>query len=234
MRDQYAGDISDYIKFSFLQAVVPKDAVLGVAWYYVQGHDGRQDGRHIEYCSEDKWQTLNEHLHTKLCGLAVRSIQALEQLPIWNSATVFHRTPLNGLHDRKNWADEMCSNLSKSDFIFIDPDNGISLKDQVEEKHASLKEISALTKGGRSLVFIRFPHQNTKHLVQLDDLHAALKEFRPVTLRTCVRVSIENGKKVPRIRWFTILNGDDEAIARVRMFSKKLSSIEDVTTDLEI
>jgi hypothetical protein len=35
MRDQYAGDISDYLKFSFLRQVVPETHQLGIAWYYV-------------------------------------------------------------------------------------------------------------------------------------------------------------------------------------------------------
>ena len=61
MRDQYAGDISDFFKFSFLRAVVPDDAVLGVAWYYVQRHDGGPDGRQIEYWSEDRWRVLDPH-----------------------------------------------------------------------------------------------------------------------------------------------------------------------------
>ena len=58
MRDRYGGDISDFFKFSFLRAVVPDDAVLGVAWYYVQWHDGGPDGRQIEYWSEDRWRVL--------------------------------------------------------------------------------------------------------------------------------------------------------------------------------
>jgi hypothetical protein len=32
MRDQYAGDISDFLKFSFLREVIPDNHALGVAW----------------------------------------------------------------------------------------------------------------------------------------------------------------------------------------------------------
>jgi hypothetical protein len=42
MRDQYAGDISDVLKFAFLRALAGKDRTLGIAWYYAPGDDGRK------------------------------------------------------------------------------------------------------------------------------------------------------------------------------------------------
>ena len=99
MRDQYAGDISDFFKFSFLRAVVPDDAVLGVAWYYVQRHDGGPDGRQIEYWSEDRWRVLDDKVFFALSGLTIRSVEALEKLPIWKVKTLFHRTPLPALEE---------------------------------------------------------------------------------------------------------------------------------------
>jgi hypothetical protein len=234
MRDQYAGDISDYIKFSFLRTIVPISAVLGVAWYYVRGHDGRPDGQHTEYCSEDQWKKLDENLYFELCGLPVRSVRSLEQLAIWDTKTLFHRVPLQASCDRKIWTDEMCDTLSKSDFVFIDPDNGVSFENRVGEKHASFREISALANGGRPLVFIRFPHRMAKHLDQLSELHSVLKDYNPATLQTCVLVPNSKGGKTPKIRWFTLLNGDDESLANVRKFTKLLNSIENVVAKVTI
>lgn len=34
MRDQYAGDVSDFLKFAFLRALAGEDRILGIAWYY--------------------------------------------------------------------------------------------------------------------------------------------------------------------------------------------------------
>ena len=48
MRDQYAGDVSDYLKFSFLKTIVGQTRQLGIAWYYCDRNDGRADGRHRE------------------------------------------------------------------------------------------------------------------------------------------------------------------------------------------
>ena len=43
MRDQYAGDVSDVLKFALLRALARQDRTLGVAWYYAPGDDGRPD-----------------------------------------------------------------------------------------------------------------------------------------------------------------------------------------------
>jgi integrase len=64
MRDQYAGDISDLLKFAFLRAIAGDDKAIGVGWYYNSTHDGLQDGRHREYCGEKKWESLDRALLT--------------------------------------------------------------------------------------------------------------------------------------------------------------------------
>ena len=73
MRDQYAGDISDLLKFCFLRALIDTDRTLGMAWYYVPGDDGRQDGRHLEWREDAAWQVLDADLHDNLSGLPERS-----------------------------------------------------------------------------------------------------------------------------------------------------------------
>jgi len=79
MRDQYAGDVSDVLKFAFLRALAGADRKLGVAWYYAPGHDGSTDGRHLEWIKEPSWQLLDKELHAGLATLPERSVAALEQ-----------------------------------------------------------------------------------------------------------------------------------------------------------
>ncbi|WP_155268936.1 hypothetical protein [Brucella intermedia] len=45
MRDQYAGEVSDVLKFALLRALARQDRTLGVVWYYAPG----DDGRHLEW-----------------------------------------------------------------------------------------------------------------------------------------------------------------------------------------
>lgn len=94
MRDQYAGDVSDVLKFAFLRALVGTDRTLGIAWYYVPGDDGRADGRHLEWRHKPAWQQLDAQLYAGLSILPVRSIVALESAAIWPIGTLFHREPI--------------------------------------------------------------------------------------------------------------------------------------------
>jgi hypothetical protein len=74
MRDQYAGDVSDLLKFAFLRTLAADDKIIGLGWYYNPGHDGRSDGRHREYCDEPKWKPLDAALWNALRGLPERSL----------------------------------------------------------------------------------------------------------------------------------------------------------------
>ena len=94
MRDQYAGDVSDVLKFAFLRALAGNDRTLGVAWYYAPGDDGRADGRHLEWRDEPAWRLLDAQLHAGLSTLPERSIAALERAMIWPSGALFHRDPM--------------------------------------------------------------------------------------------------------------------------------------------
>src|SRR5690349_7019682 len=104
MRDQYAGDISDVLKFAFLRALVRSDRILGVAWYYDPGDDGRPDGRHLEWRDEPAWRILDEKLHWGLAALSERSIAALEQAAIWPDRVLFHREPVPSGSGRLVWS----------------------------------------------------------------------------------------------------------------------------------
>src|SRR5262249_33203545 len=92
MRDKYAADVSDVLKFGFLRALAGADRKLGIAWYYVSGDDGRPDGHHLEWRDEPAWRLLDAQLHAGLSALPERSIAALEAADIWpERGALFHR-----------------------------------------------------------------------------------------------------------------------------------------------
>ena len=103
MRDQYAGDVSDVLKFAFLRALAGTDRKLGIAWYYAPGDDGRPDGRHLEWRDEPAWRLLDEELHAGLATLPERSIAALERAAIWPTGKLFHREPMPARAERSAW-----------------------------------------------------------------------------------------------------------------------------------
>lgn len=235
MRDQYAGDVSDVLKFAFLRALAGRDRTLGVAWYYAPGDDGRPDGRHLEWRDEAGWRGLDDELHKGLAQLAGRSIAHLEGAAIWPPGTLFHREPIPSRVARDAWAIEKRRALEGADIVFLDPDNGIGGE---TKKHATFSEIRLLRKPGRAIVFITFPGRSMKHDALLLHLHDRLEVETGaraiVTLRTNVSVpgTARPSSYVQRQRWFTILDFDDELIARARAFSELLCSVPRVSARL--
>jgi len=235
MRDQYAGDVSDAVKFGFLRALAGADRRLGVAWYYAPGNDGRADGRHTSWMSEAAWQVLDSEVHAGLSKLPAKSIEALEATTFWPKGTTFHREPVP-TQGRRAWADRMRGKLSSANLVFMDPDNGIGCDDST--KHASMTEIAGLRAGGRSLVVISFPGRR-KHADQVKDLHATLLggtgARSALTLRVCVSVPRTEDPcfTVPTFRWLTVLDADRELAERALRFSDALKNIPRVKFHLD-
>jgi hypothetical protein len=148
MKDQYAGDVSDVLKFAFLRTLAGSDRMLGVAWYYVPGDDGRTDGRHLEWRDELAWQRLDSELHACLSVLSERSVEALERLTIWPEGCRFHREPVPLREHRKAWASRKRAALDSADIVFLDPYNGLGGE---KKKHATLEEVQLLRRPGRAL-----------------------------------------------------------------------------------
>jgi hypothetical protein len=236
VRDQYAGDVSDVIKFAFLRALAGRDRTLGIAWYSAAGHDGRTDGRHLEWRDEPKWKALDPQLHAGLSALRERSIAALEGLPIWPKDTVFHREPVPANAARNAWAEQMRVTLDSANLLFLDPDNGLG---ETGVKHATFSEAEMLRRLGRAIVVITFPGRSATHEVLVRKLHDRLRSGigaqEPITLRTNVSVPRAPGARlyVQRQRWFTVIDSDAELTARAHVFAKAIASIPRVTAQLE-
>jgi hypothetical protein len=235
MRDPFAGDVSDMLKFAFLRALARADRSLGMAWYYAPGDNGGPDGRHIEWRDEVAWRLLDEELHAALANLPERSVAALEQAAIWPRGTVFHREPMPTRVERSAWRTRMQSTLDRADIVFLDPDNGVGRE---TEKHATFLEIRLLRKPGRTIVFITFPGR-IMHDLLLRQLHRRLKHEVDagdiLTLRTNVSVPRTAGSRfyVQRQRWFTVVDPDAELTARAQNFARALASVPRVGVRLD-
>jgi hypothetical protein len=225
MRDQYAGDISDFLKYALLRELSNDGRSLGVAWYYNTTHDGRADGRHVEYLEDRGWATLDEPLWQALKELPDRSVAAIETLPIWPSSTMFHRAQVPPGPRRADWASEMCRQLADCDLVFVDPDIGLG---PLKPSYVTLEEIKALRRPGRTVVLIKFP-AHVKFDIQEDAYHAELQAAtganRIMTLRSSVAVPSTNGRKMPRLRWFTLLDHDEILADRISAFATRLDMI---------
>jgi hypothetical protein len=235
MRDQYAGDISDILKFAFLRALARTDRLLGIAWYYAPGDDGRADGRHLEWHDEPAWQRLDAQAHAALSSLPERNIAALESAAMWPNGIIFHREPMPSQALRNAWSSRKRTALCSADIVFLDPDNGLGKE---IAKHATFAEVRLLRRPGRAVVFITFPARKT-HNEQVRQLHNQLvveaDAGRVITLRTNISVPSTKGSRfyVQRPRWFTVVDPDAELVVRVRRFADALLAIPRVSVRLD-
>ncbi len=219
MKDQYAGDISDLLKYHFIRTVAGRRRI-GMAWFYVPSHDRRPDGKHVEWQADQLFTRFDPEIATQLATLRERSVKAVELLPFWPLGTVFHRDAVPSMIRRSVWARDMKKAVQQADFLFCDPDNGIGLKN----KHVLIEELRELRYPGRVLSFITFPHR-IPHDQQLKSLHERLHietgAKSVITVRTSISVQGNKGR-VPRARWFTVLDGDAEAVAACHLFAERL------------
>lgn len=232
MRDQYAGDVSDYFKFALLRRLASSVKRLAVCWYYVPSPDGPVNGRHVGWWQEDGWAALDPELSQALSSLSTRSIIALEESSIWPRDVIFHGAPVPQSTGRLAWGVEKRSVLEAADLVFLDPDNGLGNS----IKHATLSEVRLLRKQGRTIVFITFPGRKN-HVDQLRDLHEALRVDcgveQCVTLRISAMMPSNDGSsRSPRIRWFTVVDGDEEMTAELMNFSASLNALPHVKAEV--
>jgi hypothetical protein len=227
MRDQYAGDISDYLKFAFLRAIASGDRRLGIVWYYVPENDGRADGRHLEYQKENGWEKLDGEIHSQLALLKERKVRELERLAFWPINTLFHHAPVP-TNKRDEWVQGMVEVMTDAKVVFLDPDNGLG---HDARRHARVADLIALQREDRALAIIKFPGRHKSYLEQISELHQSLRNAGlsdPITIITCVNVPNGSTARIPRHRFFTIAGADQEIGIRAKAFAKRLLALKDV------
>jgi hypothetical protein len=139
MKDQYVGDVGDFVKVALLRSITPGHK-LGILWYRTRDEPKKKDGRFIAYLhNPDRWRDLDalayEHLR-KIVSSNRRQISALEDrdlLPecqaFWDvevpctPAPRFSQRPI----DREAWFTDALRKMNEAgcNIVFVDPDNGI-------------------------------------------------------------------------------------------------------------
>lgn len=181
MKDQYAGDIGDYIKLALLRAVAPGRR-LGVVWYRTPD-DGGSDGRRIGYLEQpQKWRHFDPELFDCLACMVReghRSIAALEEA--LKGDVTFFDAMLTGPAARTDWFTQARDKMSDRDLIFVDPDNGVAPagyrpRSAKSVKSITLYEISELHQEQRPVIV--YHHQSMfkgGHILEIDSLGEQLK-----------------------------------------------------------
>lgn len=168
MQDRYAGDIGDYGKFTLLRELNRSGFKVGVNWYMTEiaEDEKHEDGR---YRIPDKYHDCDSDLVEKLYEISMREgsnrcVAALEEAQLIPDA-VYYEKFITSKPDRQKWHEEAVETLATCDIVFLDPDNGLSVKSVGEGsrksvKYVYLREIADYVSHGQSVVF--YNHRQRK------------------------------------------------------------------------
>ena len=72
MKNQYIGDVGDYGKYGMLRFLSDCGIKIGINWYLCPD-DGRSDGNHTEYLSDERMRVYDELVYDTMKRLAFLS-----------------------------------------------------------------------------------------------------------------------------------------------------------------
>ncbi len=160
MKDQYAGDENDYVKFGLLRALCGRRLSVFVAWMLTPD-DGRTDGRRLAYLERrEVWRAHDPPLFDTLQRLVARrarTVAALERrLPLPRAK--FHPALVPTTRaERQRWWISLLESARGRDLVFFDPDNGLEVKSAPAgsrqfRKYLAWEEVTAAAAEGHSVL----------------------------------------------------------------------------------
>jgi hypothetical protein len=169
MKQQYFGDVNDYLKYGLLRCLVDAGFRIGVCWMLTPD-DGRSDGGKLRYLSQPAlWRGHDPPLFDALRSIvgdgAARSTTIAEESSLFPGTSFFSNHVPDAGSLRGVWFSAALSALSASDLLFFDPDNGFEVASKPMGRRDSSKylywsEVASAWAGGASLlVFQHFPRE---------------------------------------------------------------------------
>ena len=162
MKNQYFGDIYDYIKYGLLRQLCRCGEIsLAVCWMLTQ-NDGKRDGHRVDYLrNPGEWRAFDPHvfdcLRTAVLDVEERNIGVVEKSGLLPNTAFYSHLLTDGADERRRYFDGFLEFSRGRDLVFFDPDNGLEVKSvKYGRKGASrylfLREASQSFSAGHSLL----------------------------------------------------------------------------------
>ena len=195
MQDCYAGDIGDYGKFALLRELRKQGLSIGVYWYKTDAITSKKqnDG---EYCIPDRLMDCDTDLSVRLRKIfhsqdgIVRSIKALENEKFIDGALYFSEDV--SVDHRDKWHQHALCELSGSDLVFLDPDNGLIVSSAEKSRQKQCKYVldsevrDYLSQGQSVLLYQHRPRVN--EAVYIDGMMQRIMSLSPDVKRSGIQV----------------------------------------------
>src|SRR5437667_9548994 len=131
MKNQYFGDVNDYLKYGLLRCFANAGLRIGVCWMLTPD-DGRSDGRKITYLSDaENWRLHDPALFdalSKVVSNQSRNVRHAKDRAVLSEALFFNQLVPDDRALREKWLTSSFDKLADADVLFFDPDNGIEIR----------------------------------------------------------------------------------------------------------
>lgn len=131
MKDQYVGDINDYLKYSVLRALGEAHTRSILVCWMLTVDDDRRDGLKTSYLRQPaRYREIDSSLYDSLAALVAagnRSTKAVERARILVGADFFREPLSDVLVEREEYLDRMWTAAEGRRIVFFDPDNGLDV-----------------------------------------------------------------------------------------------------------
>jgi hypothetical protein len=131
MKNQYVGDINDFVKYSVLRAVLQAHPMPLLVGWMLTADDTRTDGRKTSYLRDSaRYRSADPELFDVLARLVDRngrSVQAIEQAGILPGASFYNAYLSDAVSARTQFMVELWRHAEKHSLVFLDPDNGLDV-----------------------------------------------------------------------------------------------------------
>jgi hypothetical protein len=168
VKDQYVGDVNDYLKYALLRALAAPDDQLVVAWM-LTASDERTDGRRLAYLAQpERYRRLDPPLFEALNGVvaaATREVSAIENAGLLAGSAYVHGILPDDLLRRSQYFDRVWAATSGRTLLFFDPDNGMAVPSIRKGARNSSKYLfwdelqQAYSQGVSLIVYQHFPRR---------------------------------------------------------------------------
>lgn len=196
MKDQYVGDINDYLKYSLLRALDEETAGPQLVCWMLTADDGGADGGKISYLKDPaRYRAIDADLFDSLGRIVAsgaRTTTAVETGGTLSSTTFFRTRLEDGASQRSMFFSDLWSQAQGHQIVFFDPDNGLSV-DSVpvgragSRRYLYCSELAPLMDlDAAAVIYQHFPRVPRSQYVaaQLDRLANALPGFQTIAIHS--------------------------------------------------
>ena len=188
MKDQYFGDINDYRKYGLLRSISRAGGFRQLVAWMLTPDDGSTDGKFISYLKQtQKWSKYDQALYYSLKEILThnqrRQVSLIEETELLPNTEFFSNHVPDSANARASWFNSLAEQAQGSNFVFLDPDNGLEVKSKPYGRKDSSKflywrEVEALWSYRKSLlVYQHFIREKRLNFIQR--MLKTLRSFTP-------------------------------------------------------